>query len=235
MTAPDRPTRAETARSIANRIDWTPTYLANFGERAAIVEQVLRLAQHESAAQVRDLRAALAAVDVAAAAIYRCDQSGHPVVPCSRCEVVASAPQPTERARGGCGDRMEPWAGNPPRYCDLPTGHDGWHEAQGTRWSFDPDRRFSRAAPQPAVPDGEDRHEVECPSCGATIRARMADAAGGEGVPARLDAAAAALGALDAYGLRALARQFASALRGADDEHRAAVAAALARPTGGEP
>jgi hypothetical protein len=57
VTASDRPTREQLAQSIADRIDWTPTHLADFGERAAIVEQVLRVAEHESAAEVRALRA----------------------------------------------------------------------------------------------------------------------------------------------------------------------------------
>lgn len=52
MTAPtSRPTREQVARSIADRIDWTPTVLAG-GERVAIVEQILRLAKFETGAEV---------------------------------------------------------------------------------------------------------------------------------------------------------------------------------------
>lgn len=90
-----------------------------------------------------------------------------------------------------------------------------------------------------AVPDGEDepRHAVKCPSCSATTRARMADASDGEDVPARLDAAADALAAISpAWAITAdWFRMAAEELReDAPSEVRAAVAAALALPTGGE-
>lgn len=44
MSAPDR---QQVARSIADRIDWTPTVLAGSDPRVSIVEQVLRLAEYE--------------------------------------------------------------------------------------------------------------------------------------------------------------------------------------------
>lgn len=105
------------------------------------------------------------------------------------------------------------------------------------------------AAPLPAVPDGEDAQRgrrwicdadpsgvehtnfvgwTPCPHC------RVLDGEpDGEDVPARLDAAADALGALGLEYNARLMRELATAAKVAHPEVRAAVAAALAGPTGG--
>jgi len=123
-----RPTRHEVARSIAERIDWTPTYLAEFGERAAIVEQVLRAAEHETRAEVRALRAELDA------------QSSELTVRRLQDLVAARTPQPVEPIdlAGWSTTVTLPLAGGTPPAVVVPAG-----------WVTIPD-----AAPQPAVPDG---------------------------------------------------------------------------------
>lgn len=160
MSAPDRPTREQVDAELA-RVDaeheWTDS------RRLLLAAEVRALRAEQEAALVA-LNADGPLVSAAKFVREATDAFA------ARAALVARTPQPAEpTARGICGDRLSPPAGSLPSYCDLPAGHEGWHQMQGgPRWSFDLERPFTAvsvpsspaAAPLPAVPDGEDRPDL---------------------------------------------------------------------------
>lgn len=155
-----RPTRHELARSIAERIDWTPTVLAG-GEHVAIVEQVLRLAEHETRAEVRALRAELNAQSSELAVRRLQDlvaaRTPQPAEPCARCRHRIApgcpdcAPQPAvpDGSALACPECGRPAITDEPgRY--FPDPHAACTSEEVCGWVG---TRSELA--QPAVPDGE--------------------------------------------------------------------------------
>lgn len=246
MSAPDR---KKAARSIAARIDWTPTVLAGGDPRASIVEQVLRLAEYETRARspqpaepsTGDLLRAAAAGRREYAGPEREGGSGNAKVDEMREVLLTQAATLDGAAKVADGDMG-------PLYGWLPSWR--WTAAMDQRVLSDSSGETTRAdtaalapaAPLPAVLDGED---AACMNCGLPLGPPEAwgqaqvgpvhhgcpdDAEDGEDVPARLDAAADALAAADLARGAAALRDAASVASIAGPDVRAAVTAALARP-----
>lgn len=161
---------------------------------------------------------------VAPGGVWMCTRSGHP----NGSQHVSTV-----------GGRVVVVWGAAPQPAEPSCAHD-------PKWNHTRDGRCAvpGCAPLPAVPDGEER----APDQVADLRAalvrrekelkaalqRLHQSQNGEDVPARLDAAAEALASLEWSGASEELRHISFLLKHDDAaEVRAALAAALARPTGG--